>query len=95
MLIKQENLMPITGNLLIDNQWQPGESGSMFAVNPANGETLPTTFTKATAGQVTLATRAAGAAFDGRPLTLSLSRWVPVGERGPYRLVPIQPLRRK
>ena len=67
--------MPITGNLLIDNQWQPGESGSRFAVNPANGETLPTTFTKATARQVTLATRAAGAAFDGRPLTLSLSRW--------------------
>lgn len=66
--------MPITGNLLINGQWQPGESGSIFAVNPANGETLPTTFTKATVDQVTLTTRAAGAAFDTFRNTSSTDR---------------------
>jgi NADP-dependent aldehyde dehydrogenase len=55
--------MPISGQLLINGNWQPGAAGSFTAINPAEGTTLNGEFSKADAQQISACVDGAREAF--------------------------------
>jgi len=56
--------MNITGNILINGQWEKGNDSSFNAANPATGESSTTHFTNADLAQVDSAVEIAAQAFD-------------------------------
>lgn len=54
--------MSVTGKLLINGEWVPGQAGSYQAVDPATGQGLQPSMSKASSDQVRMAVEAAAAA---------------------------------